>query len=90
MGGILMNRFFKISYDQYEKIRANMDANSGFPSTQAESWFVQAKKAPTANDGSIIIAAVPEIAEEFIKSGGCEISIEAYFSYIDPSPRPAP
>jgi hypothetical protein len=55
-----------------------MDQESGYPSLEAETWFAPIEQAPKDENGSVLIAAIYEIAEEFIKAGVPEISKEEY------------
>jgi hypothetical protein len=73
-----MNKYFKTDLVTYEKIRAIMDKSSGYPSNVAQTWFAPANEAPTDNDENILIAAMPLIADEFIKADVLEISEEDY------------
>ena len=78
-----MNRYFKTDSVSYETIRDKMDKNSGYPSNEAQTWFAPASNAPIDEQGNALIAAMPAIAEEFIKSGVQEIS-EAEFQRLLP------
>lgn len=78
-----MNRFFRTTPATYEAIRAAMDTASGYPSQQAETWFAPAEQAPRDPSGLCIIAAIPQIAQEFAAFGATEIS-EAEFAAIIP------
>jgi hypothetical protein len=77
-----MNRFFKTNVENYEAIRAKMDRKAGYPSSEAETWFAPMTQAPKDLDGNILIAAMPEISEEFILAGAIEISEEQYNNLI--------
>ena len=82
-----MNRFFKSTEQVYEAIRAAMDAESGYPSAEAVTWFSPASEAIRDGDGLCLIAAMPEIAERFDSAGATEITEEEYQSSI---PQPPP
>jgi hypothetical protein len=73
-----MNRFFRTTPEQYETIRSAMDSASGFPNDQAESWFCSAAEAPKDSEGNCLIAAMPAIAEEFIKAEAEELTEEQF------------
>jgi hypothetical protein len=75
-----MNKYFKTDSVTYETIRDNMDKASGYPSNEAETWFALVTDAPMDEQGNVLIAAMPEIAEEFIKAGATEISEEEFQS----------
>ena len=55
-----------------------MDKASGYPSNEAVTWFAPAAEAPVDEQGNLLIAAMPAIAEEFIKAGALEISQEEF------------
>jgi len=59
-----------------------MDKASGYPSNEAETWFAPASDAPMDDQGNLLIAAMPVIAEEFIKAGALEISEEEFQSLL--------
>ena len=73
-----MNKYFKTNSVTYETIRDNMDKASGYPSNEAQTWFCPATEAPMDEQGNLLIAAMPAIAEEFIKAGALEISAEEF------------
>lgn len=77
-----MNRFFKTDLSNYEAIRNKMDKASGYPSAEAETWFASISQAPKDSDGNILIAAMPEISEEFLLARATEISEEQYTNLI--------
>jgi hypothetical protein len=77
-----MNKYFKTDSVTYETIRDNMDKASGYPSNEAETWFAPATEAPMDEQGNVLIAAMPEIAEGFIKAGAQEISEEEFQSFL--------
>jgi hypothetical protein len=77
-----MNRYFKTEFEKYELIRECMDKKSGYPSNEANTWFAPAIEATKDKDGNILIAAMPAIAKEFIKSGVQEISEEEFQNLI--------
>jgi len=77
-----MNRYFKTEFAKYEFIRQYMDTASGYPSNEATTWFVPAGEATKDKDGNILIAAMPAIAEQFIKQGVHEISEEEFQKLI--------
>lgn len=73
-----MNKFFKADLITYETIRESMDTASGYPSNKATTWFAPAIEATKDKNGNILIAAMSDIADEFIKSGVQEISEEEF------------
>lgn len=77
-----MNKYFKTDSVTYETIRNNMDKASGYPSNGANTWFAPLSEAPMDESGNVLIAAMPEIAEEFIKAGASEISKEEFQSLL--------
>jgi hypothetical protein len=77
-----MNKYFKTNSVTYETIRDNMDKASGYPSNEAQTWFCPATEAPMDDQGNLLIAAMPAIAEEFIKAGAQEISEEEFQSLL--------
>ena len=78
-----MNRqYFKAAEINYEAIRLAMDAESGFPSNVATTWFPPAATAPRDPDGNCLISAKPPIAEKFLLSDAIEITEEEYKSYV--------
>lgn len=77
-----MNKYFKTNSVTYETIRDNMDKASGYPSNEAETWFAPATDALMDNQGNLLIAAMPVIAEEFLKAGAQEISAEEFQSFL--------
>lgn len=77
MGDRIVNRFFRASPETYEAIRTAMDAASGFPSAQAATWFAPTTQAPRDSAGRCLIAAIPQIAQEFAKSAE-EITAEEF------------
>lgn len=81
-----MNRFFCATPERYEAIRALMDAASGFPSAQAETWFAPADQAPRDTGGLCLIAAIPPIAERFAAEGAEEITAEEFAAALPPAP----
>ena len=83
-----MNKYFKTDSNTYETIRSAMDSASGYPNNQASTWFCSAEEAPKDSEGNCLIAAMPEIAEEFLKAGVAEISEEQYQSLL-PVEEPA-
>ena len=81
-----MNRFFRATAERYEAIRDLMDAASGFPSAQAETWFAPADQAPRDTGGLCLIAAIPPIAERFAAEGAEEITAEEFATALQPAP----
>ncbi len=77
-----MNKYFKTNSVTYETIRDNMDKASGYPSNEAQTWFAPASDAPMDEQGNLLIAAMPAIAEEFIKAGALEISEEEFHALL--------
>lgn len=83
-----MNRCFKTPEAVYEDIRARMDAASGYPSDEAQTWFAPASEAPKAPDGEVLLACVEPIADEFVAEGDFEITEAGYRAlYPQPAPR---
>jgi len=72
-----MNRFFRISIPYYESIRNVMDAESGYPNEQAETWFTPASDCQKDADGNCLIAAIPPIAD-WLEKVGEELTQEQY------------
>ena len=58
-----MNRFFVISSSAYESVRNQMDSESGYPNSEADTWFSPAADCPKDRDGNCLLACIPEIAE---------------------------
>ena len=58
-----MNRFFLINPAYLDFIRAEMDSGSGYPNSEADTWFSPASDCPKDKDGNCLIACIPEIAE---------------------------
>lgn len=81
-----MNRFFRATAERYEAIRASMDSQSGFPSSQAETWFAPADQAPRDTGGLCLIAAIPPIADRFAAEGAKEITAEEFATSL-PAPE---
>lgn len=75
-----MNRFFRCPAEQYEIIRASMDADSGFPSAHAITWFSPAAQALCDSESYCLIAAITEIANRFVAEHVEEITFEQYAS----------
>lgn len=73
--------------EKYETIRAAMDAESGYPNEQAETWFTPAIEAPKDADGCCLIAAIDPIAERFA-SESCHELTEAEYLALIPQPEP--
>jgi hypothetical protein len=81
-----MNRFFHTQPEIYESIRNAMDAASGYPSTQADTWFAPIEDAPKDADGNPLIAAIEPIAAQFIAAGAEELTAEE-FQALQPQPE---
>lgn len=77
-----MNRFFRTTAATYEAIRAAMDGASGYPNQQTDTWFVPASEAQKDAVGLCLIAAIPQIAEQFAAAGAEEITAEQYHALI--------
>jgi hypothetical protein len=79
-----MNRFFKASKSAYESIRTSMDAESGFPSEVAQTWFTPYESAPKDSSGKAYIAAETPISERFASKliGVSEITESGYMEAI--------
>jgi hypothetical protein len=60
---ILMNRFFIVDLTSLDFIRAEMDSESGYPNSEADTWFSPADDCPKDKDGNCLLACIPEIAE---------------------------
>lgn len=58
-----MNRFFVISLSAYESVRNQMDSESGYPNSDADTWFSPASDCSKDKDGNCLLACIPEIAE---------------------------
>ena len=63
MGNQLMNFFFLVAPASLDFVRARMDSESGYPNSEAETWFSPASDCPKDKDGNCLIACIPEIAE---------------------------
>ena len=81
-----MNRFFRSTPDVYEAIRTAMDTESGYPSAQADTWFVPLGSAPKDASGNPLIAAIASIAERFAAAGAEELASEQYKALL-PQPE---
>ena len=77
-----MNKYFKTNSLTYETIRYNMYKASVYPSNEVETWFSPSTEDPIDDQGNLLIAAMPVIAEEFIKAGALEIPEEEYQSLL--------
>ena len=77
-----MNRYFRMLPEKYEEIRLAMDAESGFPNNQSETWFTPAPEATKAEDGCCLIAAIEPIAQRFAKHACDEITEQEYLSML--------
>lgn len=58
-----MNRFFLIATASLDFIRAEMDSESGYPNSEADTWFAPASDCPKDKDGNCLLACIKEIAE---------------------------
>lgn len=58
-----MNKMFLISPFAYESVRNQMDSESGYPNSEAETWFSPSSDCPKDKDGNCLLACIPEIAE---------------------------
>ena len=58
-----MNCFFLINPASLEFIRSEMDSESGYPNSEAETWFSPAADCPKDKDGNCLLACIAEIAE---------------------------
>jgi hypothetical protein len=85
MGDRIVNRFFRATPERYEAIRTVMDAASGFPSAQADTWFAPAAQAPRDFAGRCLLAAIAPIAERFAAEGVEEITAEEFASALPPA-----
>lgn len=77
-----MNTFFKTDITTYEKIRNDMDIALGYPNYKASTSFTPAENTLKDKDGNVLIGAIQEIANEFIKAGVQQITEEEYRSNI--------
>lgn len=84
MGDCAVNRFFLADPSAYEAIRAEMDAESGFPSAQAATWFAPAAQAPRDFAGRCLLAAIAPIAERFAAAGVEEMTAEEFAAALPP------
>ena len=75
-----MNTYFKTNIEIYERIRNDLDIASGYPNHKATTSFTPAKDALKDKNGNILIGAIQEIANEFIKAGVQQITKEEYRS----------
>lgn len=82
-----MNRFFRTTPATYEAIRAAMDTASGYPSADADTWFVPDSESQKDDEGNCLIAAIAPIAEQFSAAGAEELVAEEYTALI-PQPDP--
>lgn len=89
MGDRAVNRFFLANPETYEAIRAEMDAESGFPPALAATWFAPAEQAPRDFAGRCLLAAIAPIADRFAAAGVEEMTAEE-FAAAPPPPPPAP
>ena len=58
-----MNRFFLITPVSLDFIRDEMDSESGYPNSEADTWFSPSADCPKDKDGNCLLACIPEIAE---------------------------
>lgn len=58
-----MNRFFLITPSSLDFIRAEMDSESGYPNSEADTWFSPTSDCLKDKDGNCLLACIPEIAE---------------------------
>lgn len=84
-----MNRFFLLAPSAYESIRNTMDAESGYPNEQAETWFTPAADCQKDADGNCLIAAIPPIADRLAKAGE-ELTQEEYEAALPVLAPPVP
>ena len=61
--GNIVNRFFLITPASMDFVRYEMDSESGYPNSEAETWFSPAADCPKDKDGNCLLACIPEIAE---------------------------
>jgi len=81
-----VNSFFLADPETYEAIRAEMDAESGFPSAQAATWFAPAAQAPRDFAGRCLLAAIAPIAERFAAAGVEEMTAEEFAAALEAAP----
>ena len=58
-----MNRYFLVSAHNVETVRGQMDSESGYPNSEADTWFSPASDCPKNKDGNCLLACIQEIAE---------------------------
>ena len=63
-----------------------MDAASGHPSLQADTWFAPINDAPKDAEGNALIAAIEQIAAHFVAVGAEELTAEEYHAFL-PQPE---
>lgn len=73
-----MNRFFVISSSAYESVRNQMDSESGYPNSEADTWFSPASDCPKDKDGNCLLACMPEIAERIAPVSIKELTQDEY------------
>jgi hypothetical protein len=84
-----MNRFFRLTPSTYESIRNQMDAESGYPNEQAETWFTPVDDCQKHADGNCLIAAIPPIADRLAEAGE-ELTQEQYEAALPVLAPPVP
>lgn len=58
-----MNRYFLVSASNVEAVRSQMNSESGYPNSEADTWFSPASDCPKNKDGNCLLACIQEIAE---------------------------
>lgn len=73
-----MNRLFIIAPASLDFIRAEIDSESGYPNSEAETWFSPASDCPKDKDGNCLLACIPEIAERIAPAAIKELTQAEY------------
>lgn len=73
-----MNRFFLITPASLDFIRAEMDSESGYPNSEADTWFSPASDCPKNKDGNCLLACIQEIAERIAPVAIKELTQDEY------------
>lgn len=88
-----MNRFFLIAANSLDSVRAKMDSESGYPNSEADTWFSPASDCPKDKDGNCLLACIPEIAERIAHVAIKELTqaeYEAALPVVTFTPSPVP
>lgn len=81
----MSNRYFIVTPAVYESVRTAMDAASGFPNSEAATWFSPQTECPKDADGNCLLAAIEEVATNVAPVAVLEITQEQYEQLL---PRP--